>query len=96
MAEEKQPFLPSDNDVSSSGRWSVRSLWYADLLPIMPARYMLAIMGFLGFFNVSALAVNLSMAIVAMVNETADPASHLVRALLLCSWVIYIPVRTYR
>ena len=78
MAEEKRALLPPKGDVSSSGRWSIRSLWYGDLFPIMPARYMLAVMSFLGFFNVYALRVNLSMAIVAMVNETADPSSHLV------------------
>ena len=80
MSEEKQLLLPPKGDASLSGRWSIRSLWYGDFFPIMPARYMLAIMGFLGFFNVYALRVNLSMAIVAMVNETADPSSHLVRA----------------
>lgn len=35
------------------------------------ARYVLAFMGFLGFLNVYALRVNLSVALVAMVNHTA-------------------------
>ena len=86
MAEEKRPLLPPEVDASSIGsvRWSIRSLWYEDLFPVVPARYMLAVMGFLGFFNVYALRVNLSMAIVAMVNETADPSSKLVRACCSC------------
>ncbi|KAG1655419.1 Vesicular glutamate transporter 3 [Nymphon striatum] len=36
----------------------------------IPKRYILAIMSFLGFFNVYALRVNLSIAIVAMVSNT--------------------------
>ena len=35
----------------------------------MPARYVLTIMMFLGFVNVYALRINLSMAIVAMANN---------------------------
>jgi len=37
------------------------------------ARYVMAFMGFLGFANVYAMRVNLSVAIVAMVNNTAIP-----------------------
>ncbi|XP_042865549.1 putative inorganic phosphate cotransporter [Penaeus japonicus] len=37
------------------------------------ARHVLALMGFLGFANVYAMRVNLSVAIVAMVNNTAIP-----------------------
>ena len=37
----------------------------------MLARHVLALMGFLGFANVYAMRVNLSVAIVAMVNNTA-------------------------
>lgn len=37
----------------------------------MKARYVLALLGFLGFANVYAMRVNLSVAIVAMVNNTA-------------------------
>jgi hypothetical protein len=39
----------------------------------MKARYVMAFMGFLGFANVYAMRVNLSVAIVAMVNNTAIP-----------------------
>ena len=79
--EEKRSLLLSGDHLSLGDRGTVCSLWRRDLFPVMPARYVLAIMGFLGFFNVYTLRVNLSMAIVAMVNETADPTSHLVRAL---------------
>ncbi|KAJ8983955.1 hypothetical protein NQ317_008657 [Molorchus minor] len=39
----------------------------------LKSRYILGIMGFLGFANVYAMRVNLSVAIVAMVNNTALP-----------------------
>ncbi|UYV74523.1 hypothetical protein LAZ67_11003773 [Cordylochernes scorpioides] len=39
--------------------------------PYIPARWVMTILGFLGFFNVYALRVNLSVAMVAMVNHTA-------------------------
>lgn len=38
------------------------------------ARHILGLMGFLGFANVYAMRVNLSVAMVAMVNNTAIPA----------------------
>jgi hypothetical protein len=40
------------------------------------ARYVLALMGFLGFANVYAMRVNLSVAIVAMVNNSAIPKAN--------------------
>lgn len=40
--------------------------------PWISARYSLAILGFLGFFNVYALRVNLSVAIVQMANSTSQ------------------------
>ena len=47
-------------------------LWRKDWFPWFPARYVLAVMSFLGFVNVYALRVNLSMALVVMVNNTED------------------------
>lgn len=44
-----------------------------DAKTCLKARYILGIMGFLGFANVYAMRVNLSVAIVAMVNNTAFP-----------------------
>ncbi|XP_021941380.1 sialin isoform X1 [Zootermopsis nevadensis] len=40
------------------------------------ARYVMALMGFLGFANVYAMRVNLSVVIVAMVNNTAIPKAN--------------------
>ncbi|KAB0792782.1 hypothetical protein PPYR_14741 [Photinus pyralis] len=42
-----------------------------DTKRILKARHVLGILGFLGFANVYAMRVNLSVAIVAMVNHTA-------------------------
>ncbi|EFA08919.1 Putative inorganic phosphate cotransporter-like Protein [Tribolium castaneum] len=44
-----------------------------DTRECMKARHILGILGFLGFANVYAMRVNLSVAIVAMVNNTAIP-----------------------
>ncbi|KAJ8923064.1 hypothetical protein NQ315_001613 [Exocentrus adspersus] len=44
-----------------------------DTKTCLKARHILGIMGFLGFANVYAMRVNLSVAIVAMVNNTAIP-----------------------
>lgn len=38
-------------------------------------RQILGLMGFLGFANVYAMRVNLSVAVVAMINETAIPST---------------------
>ena len=47
-----------------------------DVCPLVPARYVLAIMSFLGFFNVYALRVNLSVALIEMDNSTATVRSN--------------------
>jgi len=52
-------------------RSSLYRLRRIDACPWIPARYVLAILTFLGFFNVYALRVNLSVAIVEMDNSTA-------------------------
>jgi len=41
-----------------------------DYFPCVPARYVLAVISSLGFFNVYALRVNLSVAMVEMDNDT--------------------------
>ena len=48
----------------------IRRLWHTDWCPWIPARYVLAIMSFLGFVNVYILRVNLSMALVVMINDS--------------------------
>lgn len=45
--------------------------WFSGLFERIPARIVLTILGFLGFCNVYALRVNLSVAMVAMVNSSA-------------------------
>lgn len=47
-----------------------------DTTECVKTRYIMALMGFLGFANVYAMRVNLSVAIVAMVNNTAIPVSN--------------------
>ena len=56
----------SEASGTSSARW-----WRFDCLPCIPARYVLAVVSCLGFVNVYALRVNLSVAIVQMANSTA-------------------------
>ena len=80
--DEKKPLLKKkrggfdDNDLSRENYWSgLKELWHQDCCPCIPARYILAIMGFFGFVNVYALRVNLSMAIIEMVNTSANGSS---------------------
>ena len=79
---EDQPLLlPPETNKKKQLNKTIRDLWHLDLFPCIPARYMLAIMGFLGFVNVYALRINLSMAIIAMVNSSANHSTHLVSKL---------------
>ena len=70
MDEEKRPLLASsDRDRKESAlapKW-----WQKDWCPWIPARYVLAIVSCLGFCNVYALRVNLSVAIVEMDSDTS-------------------------
>ena len=72
MESEKESLLASGTNRGSG----MGALWRRDLCPSIPARYVLAIIGFLGFVNVYALRVNLSMAIVEMVNNSATHGTH--------------------
>ncbi len=49
----------------------VSGLMRVDCFPCIPARYMIAVVGCLGFVNVYALRVNLSVAVVQMDASTA-------------------------
>ena len=50
----------------------IRRFWHTDWCPLIPARYVVAAMMFLGFVNVYILRVNLSMALVVMVNDSSS------------------------
>ena len=76
MENEKQ-FLLAKEFPRESPR-GIKGLWRHDFFPCIPARYVLAIMSFFGFVNVYALRVNLSMAIVPMVNNSASVSSNIV------------------
>lgn len=52
----------------------LRKIWHTDWCPWLPARYVIALMTFLGIVNVYALRVNLSMALVVMVNDSSNQA----------------------
>ena len=69
-SEEKQPLLKGEDsplDEEPLTSWGVlNELRRRDWFPCVPTRYVLAVMSFLGFVNVYALRVNLSMAIVKM------------------------------
>ena len=50
----------------------IRRYCCRDYFPCVPARYIMSIMGCFGFLIVYALRVNMSVALVAMVNESAS------------------------
>lgn len=85
--EERQPLLKGhygdfkekEEEENISNWAALKELWRTDCLPCIPARYVLAFITFFGFVNVYALRVNLSMAIVEMVNTSANSSSHHVR-----------------
>ena len=78
MADEKQGLLPHAPSSNSYGLQAgrvfglLRRLWRHDCCPLVPARYALPVFGFLGFFFVYLLRANLSIAIVAMVDDDAS------------------------
>ena len=84
MTDEKHRLLPSS---PSSSFYKLRAgevvgllrrVWRHDYCPFVPARYTLPAFGFLGFFVVYLLRANLSIAIVAMVDDTDGNSSSLV------------------
>ena len=68
--------MKSVNDEPRRELSTIHRLRRANLFPWIPARYALAIISFLGLFNVYALRVNLSVAIVQMDNSTAQQYRH--------------------
>ena len=76
--EENQSLLELPNFKSSNERESRRYFWHYNVCPCLPSRYAVVAIAFLGFVNVYALRTNLSMAIVAMVNSSANASTHFV------------------
>ena len=52
------------------------SVWRTDWCPWIPARFVLAVMVFLGFVNVYILRVNLSMTLIVMINDSVSSSSN--------------------
>lgn len=69
MDEKEHLLSKSTTPTKPKSGW--RAFWGYDCLPFIPARYTLALVSCLGFINVYALRVNLSVAIVQMANSTA-------------------------
>ena len=67
---EDEYLLSSSKSAGEKRQGFISRLWRTDWFPWMPARYVLALMSFLGIVNVYALRVNLSMALVVMVNDS--------------------------
>ncbi len=67
LLSESTNLEPQQKHLKKNG-W--RRYWSFDCLPFIPARYSLVLVSCLGFVNVYALRVNLSVAIVQMVNST--------------------------
>ena len=61
-----------ENGVMKRANTEIRYYCCRDFFPCIPARYLLPIMGCIGFMIVYALRVNMSVALVAMVNGTAS------------------------
>ena len=77
--EEKSPLLQRRHAIANEhfSIWNVlKRLYHRDCLPCIPVRYVLAFVSFLGFVNVYILRVNLSMAIIQMVDTTSNVTLH--------------------
>ena len=77
-AEDDLPLLISSKTDKRESRNKKGSLWTRDLCPVIKCRVVIAVMAFLGFCNVYALRVNLSMAIVVMVKDTGEESAAVV------------------
>ncbi|XP_035828102.1 sialin [Aplysia californica] len=77
MPTERTALLNNSDHVTLTPRSKVKDERPADTGGFFSCRHILALMAFFGFVNVYALRVNLSVALVAMVNNTGtDKAGH--------------------
>ena len=76
QGEDPPKEMTSVNDGRQADLSAIQRFRRVNFFPWMPARYALAVLSFLGFFNVYALRVNLSVAIVQMDNSTAQQYRH--------------------
>lgn len=74
--DDHEPLIVHSSSHSSGGRRSTggAAAAHEEDGRFPRARHILGLMGFLGFANVYAMRVNLSVAVVAMVNHTAIPS----------------------
>ena len=87
--EDKIPLIENaSNGELERSRSLPERLWRWSPAPCIPARYTLAVLSFLGLMNVYALRINLSVAIVEMVNSTA--VAHRAPVSVRCEQVIPI------
>ena len=77
MDEEQSLLQPASSRVKKDG--TGKCFWQYDIFPCVPARYVLVVVCCFGFINVYSLRGNLSLAIVVMVNDSANTSSRLVR-----------------
>ena len=88
MEQSEQDERNNENDrlkmkINENYQKQRNSFWKLKCLQCIPTRYTIVLVTFLGFVNVYTLRVNLSMAIVAMVNNSitnspGNSSSHLV------------------
>ena len=67
---EDVPLLVSSKEDGKNDKKKSARILSTDLFPWIKCRVVVTVMAFLGFCNVYALRVNLSMAIVVMVNDS--------------------------
>ena len=85
-ANEDQPLLGYTKSEETTP--IISRVWRRDCFPCLPSRYVLAFACFMGFCNVYALRVNLSLAIVVMWNDSSSdqgiPPHKVNQAYILC------------
>ncbi len=86
--DEKEHLLSKSTPEIPNNKSGWRQYWSYDCVPFIPARYTLALVSCLGFINVYALRVNLSVAIVQMANSTATARNSSAEVRAACSIIV--------